>query len=294
MLTDLQRAKISALFDIYDANHDGVLEASDFARVATNLANEIGAGDDAQERATLQAQYRVAWDLISGLAERTGDNQLQLTEWTTAFDRVLGSEQHFEAIVLMMSNLVFDTFDLDRNELVDEAEYERFVRAYQTPNASPSVAFRRLDRDGDGRMTRDDAITGIREYFTSNDPEAPGNALFGQTSRSPADDPDAPTSWLIIPCVSLPDVARREAELRAWLAATVAARLRCSPDAIGLDEPFHRYGIDSLERVNIAYELEVWLGYPIDEETLAEVPTINELARRIAADERERTDPQPA
>lgn len=180
MVSELQQAKISALFEIYDSNRDGVLEAGDFARVATRLADELQLGADVPERAALLAQYRKAWDLICGLADRDGDGDLRPDEWTTAFTRVLASQPDFEAVVLVMSNLVFESFDTDHDDMVDEAEYHRFIHAYQTPNASPSEAFRRLDRDGDGRMTRDDAMTGIREYFKSDDPNAPGNAIFGQ------------------------------------------------------------------------------------------------------------------
>ena len=64
----------------------------------------------------------------------------------------------------------------------------------------------------------------------------------------------------------------------------------CSREVSDPDEPFHRFGIDSLERVNIAFELETWLGYPIDEATLAEESTVNSLARHLAAAEGERRE----
>lgn len=86
----------------------------------------------------------------------------------------------------------------------------------------------------------------------------------------------------------------RELELRAWLVAAIAERLRRPPESIDPDEPFHRFGIDSLERVNIAFELESWLGYPIDEATLAEVSTINSLARHLADAELQQRQPRTA
>ena len=66
-LAILQQAKISALFEIYDGNRDGILDGGDFARVAARIADELRLGADAPERAGLQAQYRKAWDLICGL-----------------------------------------------------------------------------------------------------------------------------------------------------------------------------------------------------------------------------------
>ena len=148
-----------------------------------------------------------------------------------AFTRVLASEPHFEAVVLVMSNLVFESFDTDHDNKVDEAEIHQFIRAYQTPNASASEAFRRLDRDGDGKMTRDDAITGMRGVLQERRPDRagqrhlrsgptaiPANRIELRRSVSPAMPPSRPTA--------------RELELRDWLTVTIAERLRVLPRGI--------------------------------------------------------------
>jgi acyl carrier protein len=75
----------------------------------------------------------------------------------------------------------------------------------------------------------------------------------------------------------------RVSEIRAWLIQAVASRTRLSTEEISPDEPIHRYGIDSLERVNLAYELERWLGRSIDAADLIEHTTIEALAKHLAA-----------
>lgn len=84
------------------------------------------------------------------------------------------------------------------------------------------------------------------------------------------------------PDAQTPAQARRAAEIRDWLIAAVADRTRSSRTEIRADEPMHRYGIDSLERVNIAYELECWMGLEVDESTLANLETIDEVAAHLA------------
>jgi acyl carrier protein len=71
-------------------------------------------------------------------------------------------------------------------------------------------------------------------------------------------------------------------EIRHRLTALVAERTRLHPTDIRSDEPIHRYGIDSLERVNIAYQLESWVGFEVNESTLAELETIDHVAAYIA------------
>lgn len=75
---------------------------------------------------------------------------------------------------------------------------------------------------------------------------------------------------------------RRLTEIRDWLIAAVAERTRLSRAEIQVDEPIYRYGIDSLERVNITYQLERWIGFEVDESTLAELETIGEVAAHLA------------
>lgn len=72
------------------------------------------------------------------------------------------------------------------------------------------------------------------------------------------------------------------AEIRDWLVAAVAQRTRLPSAGIQADEPLYRYGIDSLERVNLAYELERWIGFEVDEATLANLETIDEVAAHLA------------
>jgi acyl carrier protein len=86
---------------------------------------------------------------------------------------------------------------------------------------------------------------------------------------------------------TLPDMTtsasdRRLTEIRDWLIAAVAERTRLHRADIQIGEPMYRYGIDSLERVNIAYQLERWIGFEVDESTLAQLETIDEVAAHLA------------
>lgn len=76
---------------------------------------------------------------------------------------------------------------------------------------------------------------------------------------------------------------RRLSEIQTWLVGAVAERTRLPGADIRTDEPIYRYGIDSLERVNLAYELERWIGFPVEESTLADLETIEEVAAHLVS-----------
>jgi acyl carrier protein len=52
-------------------------------------------------------------------------------------------------------------------------------------------------------------------------------------------------------------------ELEQWFIARLARSLNVEADQLDLDEPFLRYGLDSVESVGILTDLEGWLGFEL-------------------------------
>lgn len=180
MLTEFQRQKMAALFGLFDADRNGLIEQRDFDQVAGNLANARNLKAGSPEHAKLTDQYRAAWTALHGMADADGDNSITADEWITAVTNLIGSDAAFTSVVVRLANMVFDTFDADGDGFVKSEEFVAFLKARQVPDTSPAAAFKRLDADGDGRLSRADVINLTGEYFKSDDPKAAGNALFGQ------------------------------------------------------------------------------------------------------------------
>ncbi len=73
-----------------------------------------------------------------------------------------------------------------------------------------------------------------------------------------------------------------ERQIVAWLRAYFAHRTGLAPEAIGLDEPFARYGLGSLEALSLIHDLELWLGRTLLPTLAWNYPTIAALARHLA------------
>jgi Ca2+-binding EF-hand superfamily protein len=54
-----------------------------------------------------------------------------------------------------------------------------YSRTLGLPPDSLNEAFTALDTDGDGHLSRTEIRTAVDEYYTSEEPDTPGNWLFG-------------------------------------------------------------------------------------------------------------------
>lgn len=67
----------------------------------------------------------------------------------------------------------------------------------------------------------------------------------------------------------------------ATIKALAAAQFGGEPDAIDEDKPVDQLGIDSLGFLEFMFELEDKFGFPIPQESVAQVKTLRELATAI-------------
>jgi acyl carrier protein len=76
---------------------------------------------------------------------------------------------------------------------------------------------------------------------------------------------------------------RSEQEIQDWMVAKLSTLLNMKSDAINVKTPITRYGVDSVRLVEVAADLEKWLGRKVDDEVLQDHPDIQSLAKHLAA-----------
>ena len=78
---------------------------------------------------------------------------------------------------------------------------------------------------------------------------------------------------------------RSAAEIEAWLIERLHAYLGAAEmGEIDPHLPFSYYGLDSLDAVALATELEAWLGEPVAPDVAWDYPTVHAVAAYLAED----------
>ena len=74
------------------------------------------------------------------------------------------------------------------------------------------------------------------------------------------------------------------AAIEAWLLDRLQARLPNGSEHIDSHMPFSYYGLDSIDAVELAAELEEWLGRPVSATLTFDYPTARAIAAYLAGE----------
>lgn len=181
MLTELQTRKITHAFQLADMNHDGVLEKSDYAQYAAQMAHAFDVAADSAAYQTLEQKILSDWEMTRQFVAQ-GDDKVTLQEFLAFHDGVINSPMFHAFVAGYVDSTLAMWRMVDPQGPADGANAFRFARFLETFGVSASQAaeaFRHLDKNGNGVMEREEMIAAQKEFFASDDPNAAGNWLLG-------------------------------------------------------------------------------------------------------------------
>src|SRR6266851_8748823 len=77
--------------------------------------------------------------------------------------------------------------------------------------------------------------------------------------------------------------ARSAADVEGWLLQRLQSRLGEGAEVVDRHMPFSYYGLDSIDAVELAAELEDWLGRPVSATLTFDYPTVSAVANYLDA-----------
>jgi len=182
MLGNLQRQKAAHYFNLIDADSNDLIEPADFQRRADRLADAMDVTSKA-ERDRLRRRVMLWWEHLSTLADANDDGRITRHEWEMYWERFkiavsMGSNRRSIERLERVARHTFRAIDRTDSGRVTAAEFSDWLAAWDIDGHV--AVFRRLDRDDTGYLTEDDLTTATKEFYLSNDPDAPGNVLYGE------------------------------------------------------------------------------------------------------------------
>ena len=178
MLSPIQKRKLSYLFEIFDANHNGELEFEDFQYVGKNICAGLKIDSDFVDYDRIM---RICKDMYAKAICKISPglhDPITLEKWLEYFSRS-SDNAIVDEFVNLTVNYVFGAFDEDRDGNININEYANMFRVYGIDTTYSEKGFRQVDTDGNQEISKEELQDALTEFLTSPDPNARGNWIFG-------------------------------------------------------------------------------------------------------------------
>jgi Ca2+-binding EF-hand superfamily protein len=176
MLSIFRRRKISAGFRELDVDGDGRIGDDDIELLIKNHGDAYGYPEGTPEYDALARRTRAVWEQLKRF-DADGDGEVGLEEYVAGFAAFLDQEEAFIGTMDALVDAFYAIADRDGDGRVSEEELIMHFRAWGHSEAQAREAFPKLDRGGNGGISKEEWMADLTEFYYSEDPQAPGNWL---------------------------------------------------------------------------------------------------------------------
>lgn len=173
MTSELQLQKLDRAFDQIDANSNGQIDRNDLLGLGSRIVLGFGQSPKSAKGKEVLDGWETLWTEVS-----RGELALSPSEFRDAMVAAYIDGDRFDQSFLPLAKSVAQLADTDGDGKVGPAEFRILQAAFGTSDDDSERAFTTLARTQDA-LTVDELVQAVREYYTSPDPSAPGNSLFG-------------------------------------------------------------------------------------------------------------------
>jgi hypothetical protein len=178
MATDLLQRKLEKVFGSFDVDRDGVIDQLDITAMAQIWCDTYEVAPHSEGWRKIHGAAAKMWRDIRGSVDTDGMKRVTRQEWVAWSDKP-DFPEFVETSAIPFSLAVFDVADADRDGRITVEEMMAAQIKSGMSAAETRGAFDLLDTDHDGYVTGDEYAQAAREFYLSDDPDAPGNSIAG-------------------------------------------------------------------------------------------------------------------
>lgn len=179
MTEDILTAKIAYGFDYLDASGDGEITEHDHVLMGQRTAAGLGLEPGSSEEDRIVAAFTAIWNDVHLPNLPEGQDAIDKATFIAATKSL--DPQGAQATLGAMARTYLSVADADANGRVSAQEFATFQRSHFPDLGQDELdkAFAYLDRNSNGYLSTDEFVRAAIDYWSSADPQAPGNWWMG-------------------------------------------------------------------------------------------------------------------
>lgn len=191
MPSALRQEKISKQFRLLDTNGKGRISSADHTAVASRFCAAFGIDLDSRLGKDIHARYADLYTQLCG-----GEGEVTEEQFAEHVTKRL-SAADIAAVYRPLVQAVIVARKASGDGELSRAEFRRWLVLWGLSEDDADEAFLHLDLDGSARLSVEEVLEALEEFYGSDDPYARGNWMFGplehrsQQARIPYADPAA-------------------------------------------------------------------------------------------------------
>ncbi|WP_327169383.1 hypothetical protein [Streptomyces subrutilus] len=173
--------KVDVCFAHADRDQDSLIELADVSILFTRILIYLGEPLGSPKALAVHTAAQRFCDHMASVTGWAPDRGTTPEEWREAMAKALaGGAADYDAYFRPVGESVWAAVDRDDDGIVRLSDFAAFQRGMGTPDANIRLAADRMGLRGDtDGLPMADVLRAHREFYTSPDPEAHGNWLYG-------------------------------------------------------------------------------------------------------------------
>jgi Ca2+-binding EF-hand superfamily protein len=179
MLSELQKKKLTRLFQFYDCNGNQVIDYKDIHEICQHFSREFGWATGSRQDMDFRAFFLNTWKNLINTADLNFDNKITLMEFITAHEKRISSELEYIKIFQPFLRHLFLIIDKEAKGKITAEEFGNLYVAFRNEKEQAMEVFKKMDLNHDGYLSFDELAIMHKQFYLSSNPQDPGNVFFG-------------------------------------------------------------------------------------------------------------------
>ena len=180
MLSAFRRKKFMKFFNALDTDNSGAIDHADYKALAKRIYEAQGITSDDPRAAELHSLYDQLFSTLSTTAGVDSEGRIAGEAWLAARDKTVSDADSYNRGIGAIGNQIFKIMDTDKSGQISLKEFSDFASAHGVKAEEAAEIFKEADQDRDGVLSKSEFLARHEEFNRSEDPNAPGNNLFGK------------------------------------------------------------------------------------------------------------------